>query len=213
MPILTEAQINSPLRRAFGLLWNLNFKAMPMALIWAAGLVMSLQTRSFVVRLSVILLCGVASVVQGNLIQRHFAPRSLHGVVKLLQDRTSIAALLISSLFFAIALENVNRYSHSGRVTQLLMVANFVTVLVLWLFVQVVVLPIRLSNELQVSGKETLAATLRYVRDEKKSLSIALLTLLLGWPLFFFYFLLALTFAQSMTLSTLAKEDRSLLAN
>jgi hypothetical protein len=213
MPILTEAQINSPIRSAFGLLWNLNFKAMPMALIWAAGLVMSLQTRSFVVRLIVILLCGVASVVQGNLIQRHLAPRSVHGVVKLLQDRISIATLLISSLFFAIALENVNRYSHSGRVTQLLMVANFVTVLVLWLFAQVVVLPIRLSNELQVSGKETLAAALRYVRDEKKSLSITMLTLLLGWPLFFFYFLLALTFAQSMTLSTLAKEDRPLLVN
>ena len=85
------------------------------------------------------------------------------------------------------------------------MVSNFMTVLVAWLFIQVVVVPIRLTIGSELAPKEIFRLSLRYVSENKKSLAISMFSLLLGWPLFFFYFLLALTFAQSMTFCAIEK--------
>lgn len=198
-------KFESPLRSALLLIWTLNFKAMPTALIWSASLVVSIQTRSIIVRLLAIFICGVASILGTYLIRHSLAPRLKFSLASALRDKFSVSALGVSGIVFAITLENVSRYSQSSLFIRLLMVSNFMTVLVAWLFIQVVVVPIRLTIGSELAPKEIFRLSLRYVSENKKSLAISMFSLLLGWPLFFFYFLLALTFAQSMTFCAIEK--------
>ena len=189
----------SPLRSGLLLIWTLNFKAMPTALIWSASLVVSIQTRLMAVRLVAIFVSSLCSILGSYLIRHNLNPRLKFSLSSALKDKFSVATLAISGLVFAITLENVSRYSQSSFIIRLLMVSNFITVLVAWLFIQVVVIPIRLTIGSQLSRREMFRLSFNYVSENKKILAISMFSLLLGWPLFFFYFLLALTFAQSMT--------------
>ena len=198
----------SPLRFGLGLLWTLNFKAMPTSLLWAISLFVSIQTKSLFIRLLAISLCGIAAILGGHLIRRTLAPRAGISLAASFRDKINLGALGISGLAFAITLENVSRYSQASRSIRILMVSNFLTVLVVWLFVQVVVVPIRFTTGAGLSAKETFRLALNYITEHRKLLAISLLSLLFGWPIFFFYFLLALTFAQAMTFSSIQSEER-----
>ena len=207
-----RADEDSPIRYSLTLLWNLNFRAMPTALLWATALFVSIQAKSILIRLVAIALCGVASILGAHLIRRSLTPRAKISLASALSDRILVAALVISGLIFAITLENVSRYSHSHQIVRLLMVSNFITALIGWFFVQIVVVPIRLTNGSDLSASDTFRRSLRYVAENKKSLAISLLSLILGWPLFFFYLFLALTFAQAMTLSAFRTAERPQIA-
>ena len=198
----------SPVRFGLGLLWTLNFKAMPTSLLWAVSLFVSIQTKSIFIRLLAISLCGIAAILGGHLIRRTLTPRAGISFATSFRDKINLGALGISGLAFAITLENVSRYSQASRSIRILMVSNFLTVLVVWLFVQVVVVPIRFTAGAGLSAKETFRLALNYITEHRKLLSISLLSLLFGWPIFFFYFLLALTFAQAMTFSSIQSEER-----
>ena len=196
------------MRFGLGLLWTLNFKAMPTSLLWATSLFVSIQTKSMIIRTLAILLCTIAAILGGHLIRRTLAPRAGIALAASFRDKITLGALAVSGIAFAITLENVSRYSQANRSIRIVMVANFLTVLVVWLFVQVVVIPIRFSTGSELSAKETFRLALNYIGENRKLLAISLLSLLFGWPIFFFYFLLALTFAQAMTFSSMQVEER-----
>jgi len=198
----------SPLRFGLGLLWTLNFKAMPTSLLWAISLFVSIQTKSLIIRVLAILLCTIAALLGGHLIRHTLAPRARISLASAFSDKINLGALAISGIAFAITLENVSRYSQAARSVRILMVSNFLTVLVVWLFIQVVVVPIRFTTGAGLSAKETFRLALNYITEQRKLLAISLLSLLFGWPIFFFYFLLALTFAQAMTFSSMQSEER-----
>lgn len=203
-----RAEEDSPIRYTLSLLWNLNFKAMPTALLWATALFVSIQAKSLLIRLLAIFICGTASILGAHLLRRSLTPRAKISLASAFSDRIIVVTLVISGLIFAITLENVSRYSNSDQFVRLLMVSNFITALIGWFFVQIVLVPIRLTNGSGLSASDTFRQSLRYVVENKKSLAISLLSLLLGWPLFFFYLFLALTFAQAMTLSALRTAER-----
>ena len=197
----------SSVRYALGLLWTLNFKAMPSALLWSFSLFVSIQTPSFMVRLLAVLICGTTSFLGSHLIFRTLAPSSKCSLTSTLRNRINVALIVAPGLIFAITLENVSQYSDSGQFVKLLMVSNFTTALIVWLFIQVVVVPIRVKSESRLSAAQTFNRAFKYLRESRGLFAISLLALLLGWPLFFFYFLLALTFAQSMTFAGLETDD------
>lgn len=199
MKIAEKVEEISPTRFGLNILWTLNFKAMPYALLWAVSLFASIQTKSTFLRFFAVLLCGIAAILEGSLIRNSLSPRAKVSLVSAFGDKVLIIVLTISGIAFAITLENVARYSGSSRIIRLLMVSNFITMLVIWLFVQVVFTPIRFVVSPKPSGRESFRLSLNYIAGERKSLAISIFSLLLGWPLFFFYFLLALTFAQAMT--------------
>ena len=161
-----------------------------------------------IIRTLAILLCTIAAILGGHLIRRTLAPRAGIALAASFRDKITLGALAVSGIAFAITLENVSRYSQANRSIRIVMVANFLTVLVVWLFVQVVVIPIRFSTGSELSAKETFRLALNYIGENRKLLAISLLSLLFGWPIFFFYFLLALTFAQAMTFSSMQVEER-----
>ena len=118
---------DSPIRYALGLLWSINFKAMPTALLWATALFASIQSKLLLLRLLAIFLCAMASILGAHLLRRAITPRAKTSLASALKDRIIVSALAISGLIFAITLENVSRYSHSGEFVRLLMVSNFIT--------------------------------------------------------------------------------------
>lgn len=209
MKIAEKIQDSSPTRFGLNILWTLNFKAMPYALLWSVSLFASIQTKSTFLRFFAVLLCGIAAILEGSLIRNSLSPRAKVSLVSALGDKVSVIVLGISGIAFAITLENVARYSGSSRIIRLLMVSNFLTMLAIWLFVQAVFIPIRFAVNPKPSGRESLRLSLNYIAVERKSLAISMFSLLLGWPLFFFYFLLALTFAQAMTFSSMQTSERS----
>ncbi len=202
MKIKQEFTDLSPLRSALGLLWTLNFKAMPSALLWAVALFVSIQTKSLLIRLLAISLCSVAAIFGAHLIKRNLTPRMKMSYGSAFTDKVGGLALGVSGVAFAITLENVSRYAEASRLIRLLMVSNFLTVLLVWLFVQVVVIPLRFTTASGLTTRDTFSLALNYIAKKRKPFAISMLSLLLGWPLFFFYFLLVLTFAQAMTFSS-----------
>ena len=202
-----QVRKQSTVRIALGLLWTLNFKAMPSALLWSFSLFVSIQTQSFIVRLLAVFICGATSFLGSHLIFRTLAPSSKCSLAATLRNRLNVALIVIPGLIFAITLENVWRYADSGQFVKLLMVSNFMTALIVLFFIQMVVVPIRVESESQLSASETFNRAFKHLRKNRRSVALTLLSLLLGWPLFFFYFLLVLTFAQSMTFAGFETDD------
>ncbi|MBC7463690.1 MAG: hypothetical protein H7227_05475 [Actinobacteria bacterium] len=186
---------------------------MPSALLWSFSLFVSIQTPSFIVRLIAVMSCGIAAFLGSHLISRSLFPGSKFSLRAIFQNKLNVGLVVVPGLIFAITLENVSRYSDSGQFVRLLMVSNFVAALVVWLFIQVVVVPIRVVSGSQLSSAQTWSRAFIYLAEKRKSLAVSMASLLLGWPLFFFYFLLALTFAQAMTFSAVEPDDGAKVGN
>lgn len=197
-----EVNQKSPARKGLTTLWNLNFMAMPTALLWSVSLLVSLETSSFALRLMAIACCSVMSVSSSHLIRRKARPSVKFSLAETFQDSTCVGLLVITGLMYALTLENISRYSNSAQSVRFFFVGNFVTALILWFFVQVVIIPIRMNGESSQPGSATLHTSLAYVRGNRGALIVSFVPLLFGWVLFFFYFLLGLTFAQAVTYGT-----------
>jgi hypothetical protein len=192
----------SPARAGLSSLWNLNFKAMPTALLWSVTLLVGLETNSLLVRILAVASCSVASILSSHLIRREVRPSAKYSLAETLRDPTIVGLLSITGLIYALSLENVSRYATSTPLVRFFFVANFITALILWFFVQIVILPIRMIGESKFLVSTDLRSALVYIKRNKSALAISFLPLLVGWVLFFFYFLLALTFAQAVTYGT-----------
>lgn len=78
-----------------------------------------------------------------------------------------------------------------------------------WLFIGIVVVPIRMQSQIQPDQSFLVKKVLDYVKQSKFSIVIGVGILLLGWPIFFIYIFLALGFAQAFQVTNFPLPEES----
>lgn len=192
----------SPIRQALQTVWDLNIKAMPTALIWSISFWFVIETHSLLTRIIAISVANLTVITSGILIVKKARPSQISLWKSGLLDSFSWMSLTGTGLILSLALENLSRVHDSNRIEKLFYLSIFVSSLLLWLIVSVVIVPFRIQIQLSEDRLKVVGRAVDYLRFGKRYLLVSLSILLFGWPFFFIYAFLALTFAQCMTLSS-----------
>lgn len=207
--MMTTTLERSRFGTALATLWALNLKAMAPCLVWSVSVVILLQTSSLPYRILAISVANASSMACGCLIVNNYGAGCPSGWRTWFTDRFNWAALMSSGLLLALAIENVERFQNASRFMRVYVVAIFIAMLISWLFVSILVVPLRFYTSPRAGAIPTLMMTLEYIRENRTALAVAISVLLFGWPIFFLYTFLALAFAQSLLAANFPKNIRS----
>jgi len=200
---------SSPTRGALQIVWDMNIRAIPTALIWSISFWFVLETHSMVLRILAILVANGAALFSGVLIANGSGPNLRSPRKVWLLDPLTWKLLLGTGLILALALENVWKAQASSMTERLFYLSIFISSLILWLFVSVVLVPLRFQMLPSQAVSLVFALSIDHVRRCKPYLLFSFVSLLFGWPFFFVYVFTALTFAQGLTISSSAGINHS----
>ncbi len=205
----TAALEQNRFRTAIATLWALNFKIMVPCLSWSVSGVILLQASSLPYRILAIIAANASSMACGCLIVNNYGAGCPNDWRTWITDKFNWAALMLSGLLLVLSIENVARFQHASRFMRVYVLAIFIAMLVSWLFISILVVPLRFYASSPVSAISTLVMTLEYIHKNRTALAVAISALLFGWPIFFLYAFLALAFAQSLLAASFPKNTRS----
>lgn len=184
------------MRRALEMVWDLNIKAIPSAILWAVSLWFIMETSSFLMRITGTLMADFAVLLSGTVLARMRSARYRVTISQSLRDPFVWKALLPISLILCLAIQNARFQESSTLFARYFYSSIVLSSLILWLFVSVVLIPARASQSFRGEEIIALSVGINFVMVHKGTLALSLFILLFGWPLFFIYMFLALTLAQ-----------------
>lgn len=188
------------MRRALEMVWDLNIKAIPSAMLWAISLWFMIETSSLLIRMSALLVADLAILLSGAIVAKYERPMRRNSFHLSLSDPFVRKALLPTSIILGLALQNARHQESSSLFAKYFYSSVVLSSLILWLFVSVVLIPGRAFQGFHGDEIILLATSLNVVKKNKGTLALSLSILLFGWPLFFVYIFLALTLSQCLIL-------------
>jgi hypothetical protein len=199
----------SPIRAALQMLWDVNIKAIPTAVLWSISFWLVIETHSLLTRILAILVASFAAFTSGVILIIASKSKPSPSWKVQLSDSLSWKLLLSTGMVLALALENVWRIHRLTLFGKFFYLSMFVSSLILWLFVCVVLVPIRIHMQRE-NNLRLFEVGILYVWRRLPYLALSLATLLFGWPLLFAYAFVGLTFSQCLTLSSIMNDIRDL---
>lgn len=194
------------------MVWDLNIKAFPSAMLWAVSFWFIIETSSLLIRLAALLFANLAVIYSGVILVRRERPRSGITLSRALRDPFVWKALLPISLILGLALQNARHQESTTVIAKYFYSSIVLSSLILWLFGSVVLIPARAYLGFQGEEVTVLSVGMKFVSERKGTLALSLSILLFTWPLFFIYIFLALTLSQGITLPKIEEEMRVNLA-
>ncbi len=198
-----KRQLNlSPLRSTFQKLWDLNIKAMPSALLWAVSFWFVIESHSILIRSAAIAVASLAAI--GSAVIAVNGSKTFGKVSwgPALRDVFSWKTLVASGSILDLSIENLPIVHSGGTFEKTLFLSIFFSSLIIWLFVSLVLVPLRIQRLGKEMPLNTASRALNYAHHNKRYVLLSISVMLFGWPIFFVYMFLALTFAQCVTLSS-----------
>lgn len=189
------------MRRALQMVWELNIRAIPSAMVWAVSLWFVIESTLLVVRITALLLANLALLFSGAILARMEKPRSGFAFLSSLRDPFVWKFLFSTSVILGLALQNAKHQEYSSSFAKYFYASIVMSSLILWLFASVVLIPRRAVQGFQGEEIITLSFGINFVKQHKGTLALALSILLFGWPFFFVYVFLALTISQCLIMS------------
>ena len=189
------------MRRALEMVWDLNIRAIPSAMLWAISLWFIIETPSFLIRIAALLLANFAVLLSGSILAKLEKPRSGISILLALRDRLLWKVLFPISMILGLALQNARHQESTTIFAKYFYSSIVLSSLMLWLFASVVLIPARAIQGFHGEEIVLLSIGINFVTEHKGTLALALSILLFGWPFFFVYIFLALTLSQCMILS------------
>lgn len=193
---------SSPVRDAFGLLWSLNVKAIPTAIIWAISFWFVIESQSLLIRSFAVLLASMASMVSCGLVANEWSTTSRIQWKKAFSDRFNWKIVGFSGLLIDLSLENLSIVNSRSYLWKIVFLSIFLSCLIIWLSAILVLLPLRTLEDGKVSPLDTFAKALKLVQLRKRYVFLSFAVMIFAWPIFFIYIFLALTFAQCVIISS-----------
>ena len=197
------------LRSTLAVLWKLNFSIVATSLWWSVSCIPLIEANSLVVRIAAMFSANVAIVVGSLLIIRGVYGKTATSWRIVSRDRTMWSLLLLTGFCLVLSLENIQKYQMASGFMRIYVVGIFLSMVIGWLFVGIVVVPIRMWTQIVPGQNFPLKAVLEYMKQHRFSIQIGLAILLLGWPIFFIYLFLALGFAQAFQITNLPLPEES----
>ncbi|MBI3429622.1 MAG: hypothetical protein HY050_06145 [Actinobacteria bacterium] len=188
------------MRRALEMVWDLNIKAIPSAMLWAISLWFIIETSSLLIRITALFVADLAVLLSGAIVAKHERPMRRSSFHLSLSDPFVRKVLLPTSIILGLALQNARQQESSAVFAKYFYSSIVLSSLILWLFVSVVLIPGRAFQGFRGEEIILFATSLNLVRKNKGTLALALSILLFGWPFFFVYIFLALTLSQCLIL-------------
>ena len=197
------------LRATLGVLWSLNFSIVATSLLWSVSCISLIQVNSLLLRLLAVSTANAAIIVSASLIIRSVYGKDSLSWKAISRDRVLISAPFLTGICLVLSLENIQRFHGGSSLTRSYVVGVFVSMLIGWFFVALVVVPIRLWSQIEGSHVNLLESVLSYLKANKTSVFSGLALLILGWPIFFIYLFLALGLAQAFQITNFPQPEES----
>lgn len=200
------------MRRALEMIWDLNIKAFPSAMLWAVSFWFIIESPSLLIRLGALLFANLAVIYSGLILAKRERPRSGVTLSRALHDSFVWKVLLPISFILGLALQNARHQESTSVIAKYFYSSIVLSSLILWLFASVILIPARAYLGFQGEEITVLSIGMKFLSEHKGTLALSLSILLFTWPLFFIYIFLALTLSQSITLPKMEEEMRVNLA-
>lgn len=184
------------------LLWDLNVKAVPSAMIWAISFWFLIEPHPFVVRTAAVLLAGLASMVSSVLVINESGTSATVSWKNAFSDGFSWKIVVTSGLLLDLSLENLSIADSRSSLTKIAFLSIFLSCLILWLYAVLILIPLRTQAQRKERPIDTISKSLNLIRCRKRYTVLSVSVMLFAWPIFFVYVFLALTFAQCVTISS-----------
>ena len=142
------------------------------------------------------------------LIRNAYGKEALFGK-HIARDRFLLIALFLTGICLVLSLENIQKYHKASELMRSYVVGVFISMLIGWLFVAIVVVPIRMWSLIDGNQANSLKSVLTYLKQNRISVLLGFAVLLLGWPIFFIYLFLALGLAQAFQITNFPLPEES----
>ena len=184
------------------MLWDLNVKAVPSAMVWAISFWFVIESHSLVTRSAAVLLASLAAMFSSALVINESGTSTAVSRKKAMKDRFSWTIVLASGLLLDLSLENLSIADSRSYLAKMVFLSIFLTSLILWLYAVLIITPLRTQFQEGELPIQTVAKSLILIRNRKRHIFLSFGVVLFAWPIFFVYAFLALTFAQCVIVST-----------
>ena len=192
----------SPIRGAFQLLWDLNVKAVPSAMVWAISFWFVIESHSLVTRSAAVLLASLAAMFSSALIINESGTSTSVSWKNAMKDRFSWKIVAACGLLLDLSLENLAIADSRSYLAKLLFLSIFLSSLILWLYAVLIIVPLRTQGQGKEVPLDTVARSLNFIRLRKRDAVVSISVVFFAWPIFFVYVFLGLTFAQCVIVSS-----------
>ena len=195
----------SPLRGALMLVWDLNIRAIPTALVWAVSLMFIFQAPNLLMALACATLSSTISLLNVSIVKFSYIRVKPLELVKSPEFRKILLLNILVGSLFVFAVNNMLNLKPSSIWISLSLTSIALTLFLLWIALMLIFNPIFVNALATQAAKPTAEIFMLYVKKHKKEVAITGVTVVACAPLVFFFICLVLTLTQAITIVTSEK--------
>jgi hypothetical protein len=192
----------SPLRGALMLVWDLNIRAIPTALVWAVSLMFIFQSPSLLTHLVCSVICSLLSLLNVAMVKFSHKRVSVGGLIKCAQFKKIAALNLFVGILSVVALNNALNLNPSSIWVSLALKSSALSLLIAWLGLMLIFNPLFVSNIADQERRSSAELFMLYVTNCKKQVLLTGVIVVVSAPLIFIFISIALTLTQALTIVT-----------
>lgn len=190
---------HSALRGALTLVWDLNVRAIPTALVWAVGLIFIFQSPSLLTRLACSVVCSLLSLLNVAIVKFSHKRVRIGQLIKSAHFKKIAALNIFVGILSVIALNNALNLNPSSIWISLVLKSSALTLLIGWMGLMLIFNPIFVSVLAQQERRSTTEIFMLYVTSYKKQVLLTGVIVMVCAPLIFIFVSIALSLTQALT--------------
>jgi len=202
----TALRGSSPLRGALTVVWDLNIRAIPTALVWAVSLLFLFQSPSLLTRVICALICSVVSLVNPSIVKFSHKRVKIAELVRNGEFKRVVALNTFVGILFVLALSNMLHFSEASLWVSVALKSTTLTLLILWMGLMLILNPIFVNKVAHQEPELLSLIFMKYLKNCKREVAITASVVVVCAPLIFIFISIVLTLTQA--LSVIASETR-----
>ena len=192
----------SPLRGALTLVWDLNIRAIPTALVWAVSLMFIFQSPSLLTHVVCSVICSLLSLLNVAIVKFSHKRVNVGQLIKTAQFKKIAALNVFVGILSVIALNNALNLNPSSLWVSLALKSSALSLLIAWLGLMLIFNPLFVSNIAHQERRSSAELFMLYVSNYKKQVLLTGVIVVVSAPLIFIFISIALTLTQALTIVT-----------
>ena len=192
----------SPLRGALMLVWDLNIRAIPTALVWAVSLMFIFQSPSLLTHLVCSVICSLLSLLNVAIVKFSHKRVSVGQLIKTAKFKKIAALNLFVGILSVVALNNALNLNPSSIWISLVFKSSALSLLIAWLGLMLIFNPLFVSNIAHQERRSSSELFMLYVTNYKKQVLLTGVIVVVCAPLIFIFIAVVLTLTQALSVLT-----------
>lgn len=205
MQINTRKRETSPLRGALTLVWDINIRAIPTALVWAVSLMFIFQSPSLLTHLVCSVICSLLSLLNVAIVKFSHKRVSVGQLINTAQFKKIAALNVFVGILSVVALNNALNLNPSSIWVSLVLKSSALSLLITWLGLMLIFNPLFVSSIAHQERRSSAELFMLYVSNYKKQVLLTGVIVVVSAPLIFIFISIALTSTQALTIVTSQK--------